>query len=215
MTPAGGRPPYATCDLRYAIRHPPPNLGNFVPGRVAYSMRYRFEDLLPEVQTSVFIAPGAAVIGDVRVEEDSSIWFGTVLRGDVNHIRVGARTNIQDQTMVHVSKDTYPTIIGDDVTIGHKAMVHGCTVGHRVLVGMGATILDGCEIGDECIIGAGTLLLERTKIPPRSLVVGSPGMVKRPLRDEEVERIVLSAKHYAEMGRRYREGALVRLDAEG
>ena len=178
-------------------------------------MRYRFEDWLPEVHPSVFVAPGAAVIGDVTLGEDSSLWFGTVLRGDVNTIRVGARTNIQDQTMVHVSHRTHPTSIGDDVTIGHKAMVHGCTVGNRVLVGMQAVILDGCEIGEDCLIGAGSLLLEGTRIPPRSLVVGSPGKVKRELRDEEVARILLSAKHYADMARRYRDGALVRLEPEG
>jgi carbonic anhydrase/acetyltransferase-like protein (isoleucine patch superfamily) len=169
-------------------------------------MVHRYGDITPQIDPSVFVAPDARIIGDVHIGSGSSIWFGTIVRGDVHSIRIGARTNIQDQVMVHVSTGVWPTSIGDDVTVGHKVMLHGCTVGNRVMVGMSAIILDGCEIGDECIIGAGSLLLERTKVPPRSLVVGSPAVVKRPLRDDEVQRIVASAAHYAETARKYREG---------
>lgn len=171
------------------------------------SMLHRFGKAQPVIDPSVFLAPDCRVIGDVHIGAQSSIWFGTYLRGDVHYIRVGARTNIQDQTMVHVAGGKWPTVIGDDVTIGHKAMVHGCTVGNRVLIGMTAVILDGCEIGDDCIIGAGSLLLEKTKMPPRSLVVGAPAVVKRTLRDDELKRILESASHYAELAAQYKAGA--------
>ncbi|QRK06395.1 gamma carbonic anhydrase family protein [Archangium violaceum] len=156
----------------------------------------RFKDKTPRVHPSCFIEDSAQVIGDVELGEDSSVWFNSVLRGDVNPIRIGQRTNIQDLTMIHVTSNRYATHIGDDVTVGHHVVLHGCTVGNRVLVGMGAIVMDGVEIGDDCIIGAGTLLTPGTKIPPGSLVVGSPGKVKRTLTDEERAFLLESAKHY-------------------
>lgn len=156
----------------------------------------RFRDQTPRVHPSCFVEDSAQVIGDVELGEDSSVWFNSVLRGDVNPIRIGRRTNIQDLSMIHVTSHRYATAIGDDVTVGHHVVLHGCTVGNRVLVGMGAIVMDGVEIGDECIIGAGTLLTPGTKIPPGSLVVGSPGKVKRPITDEERGFLLESAKHY-------------------
>lgn len=171
-------------------------------------MIYSFGEHRPQVHSSVFVAPDARIIGNVHVGIESSIWFGTLLRGDVDSIRVGARTNIQDQSMLHVSGGIWPASVGDDVTIGHKVMLHGCKVGNRVLVGMNSILLDGCEIGDDCIIGAGSLVLEGTKIPPGTLAVGSPCKVKRDLRDDERARILLSALHYIETSREYMAGAM-------
>ncbi|HYO53539.1 gamma carbonic anhydrase family protein [Archangium sp.] len=156
----------------------------------------RFRDKTPRVHPSCFIEDSAQVIGDVELGEDTSVWFNSVLRGDVNAIRIGRRTNIQDLTMIHVTSTRYATAIGDDVTVGHHVVLHGCTVGNRVLVGMGAIVLDGVEIGDDCIIGAGTLLTSGAKIPPGSLVVGSPGKVKRAITEEERAFLLESAKHY-------------------
>ncbi|MFY0522766.1 gamma carbonic anhydrase family protein [Archangium gephyra] len=156
----------------------------------------RFRDQTPRVHPSCFVEDSAQVIGDVELGEDSSVWFNSVLRGDVNPIRIGRRTNIQDLSMIHVTSERYSTSIGDDVTVGHHVVLHGCTVGNRVLVGMGAIVMDGVEIGDDSIIGAGTLLTPGTKIPPGSLVVGSPGKVKRTLTDEERGFLLESAKHY-------------------
>ena len=156
----------------------------------------RFRDQTPRVHPSCFIEDSAQVIGDVELGEDSSVWFNSVLRGDVNAIRIGQRTNIQDLTMVHVTSNRFTTTIGDDVTVGHHVVLHGCKVGNRVLVGMGAIVMDDVEIGDDCIIGAGTLLTPGTKIPSGSLVVGSPGKVKRALTDEERSFLLESAKHY-------------------
>ncbi len=169
-------------------------------------MIYRFGENTPQIDPSVFVAPGSHVIGNVTLGARSSVWFGSVLRGDVMPIHVGERTNIQDISMVHVTEGMYETRIGDDVTIGHRAMIHGCTIGDRVLVGMGATILDGAEIGDDCIIGAGALILQRTKIPPRSFVVGAPAVIKREVQEHEVQRILMSAIHYAELAQEYAEG---------
>lgn len=156
----------------------------------------RFRDQFPRVHPSCFVEDSAQVIGDVELGEDTSVWFNSVLRGDVNAIRIGRRTNIQDLTMIHVTSQRFSTSLGDDVTVGHHVVLHGCTVGSRVLVGMGAIVMDGVEIGDDCIIGAGTLLTPGTKVPPGSLVVGSPGKVKRSLTDEERTFLLESAKHY-------------------
>jgi len=143
----------------------------------------------PTIDPSVFVDDSAQVIGDVVIGAESSVWMQVVIRGDVNHIRIGRRTNVQDGTIVHVQNVTHPTIIGDDVTVGHGAIVHGCTIHDRVLVGMGAIILNGAEIGEDTIIAAGTLITERTVIPPRSMVMGSPGKVRRPLTDADVAMI--------------------------
>lgn len=144
---------------------------------------------LPVIQPSAYIDESAQVIGDVVIGAESSVWMQVVIRGDVNYIRIGDRSNVQDGTIVHVQHDTHPTVIGNDVTIGHGAVVHGCTIRDRVLVGMGVIILNGAEVGEDCIIAAGTLLTEGTVIPPRSMVMGSPGKVRRPLTDADVAMI--------------------------
>jgi carbonic anhydrase/acetyltransferase-like protein (isoleucine patch superfamily) len=151
---------------------------------------------LPVVHPTAFVDESAQVIGDVEIGPDSSVWMRVVIRGDVNSIRIGARTNVQDGTVVHVQRDTHPTRIGDDVTIGHGAIVHGCTIGNRVLVGMGAILLNGATIGDDSIVAAGALVPEETVTPPRSLIMGVPGRVRRGLSDEEVARVLASARSY-------------------
>ncbi|MBZ4417418.1 gamma carbonic anhydrase family protein [Myxococcus sp. RHSTA-1-4] len=163
-----------------------------------------FRGVSPHVHPSCFVEDSAQVVGDVELGEDSSVWFNAVLRGDVNPIRIGRRTNIQDLTVVHVTSKTHPTHVGDDVTVGHRVILHGCTVGNRVLVGMGAVLMDGVEVGDECIIGAGALLTPGTKVPPGSLVVGSPGKVKRPITEEERAFLRKSAEGYVHLAAEHR-----------
>src|SRR5215831_7263889 len=136
---------------------------------------------LPQIAVSAYIDPACVIVGDVVIGEEASVWPLCVIRGDVNYIRIGARTNIQDGSILHVMKDEYPLILGDDVTVGHAATLHGCTIMNRCLIGMRATILNGVVIGEGSIVAAGTLLTERTTVPPRSLVMGSPGKVKRTL----------------------------------
>ena len=156
----------------------------------------KFQNVIPAVNPSAYVDESAQVIGDVVIGAESSVWMNAVIRGDVNHIRIGARTNIQDLTMVHVMRDTHPTIIGDEVTVGHSAIVHGVTIEDRVLIGMGAVLLNGVHIESDCVIAAGTLLTEGTRIPARSLVMGRPGKVKRQLTDEEVAEIRWYADNY-------------------
>ena len=156
---------------------------------------------VPTVHPTAFIDQTAQVVGDVEVGAESSIWMNAVVRGDVNYIRIGARSNVQDNSVVHVMHGTHPTVIGDDVTVGHSAIVHGCTVANRVLIGMGAILLNGSQIGEDCIVAAGTLVTEGTVIPPRSMVMGSPGKVRRPLNDAEVASILEYSGNYV----RYRK----------
>ncbi len=151
---------------------------------------------LPNVHPTAYVDISAQVIGDVEIGADSSIWMNTVVRGDVNVIRIGRRSNVQDGTIVHVMHGTHPTHIGDEVTIGHAAIVHGCTIGDRVLIGMGATLLNGATVGEDSIVAAGTLLVEGMVVPPRSLVMGSPGKVRRELTDAEVAEILEYAARY-------------------
>lgn len=165
-----------------------------------------FQGIKPTIAGSAFIEETAVVIGDVVIGEDSSVWFNAVIRGDVHYIRIGSRTNIQDLCVVHVTHDTYPTILGDDVTVGHHVVIHGCTIKDRVLVGMGATIMDGAVIGEDCIVGAGALVTERTIVPPKSLIVGSPAKVKRPVTNEELAWIRESAQNYVRYSRQYLAG---------
>jgi carbonic anhydrase/acetyltransferase-like protein (isoleucine patch superfamily) len=155
-----------------------------------------YKDRLPEVHPSAYIDQSAQVVGDVTIGAHSSVWMTVVIRGDVNYIRIGERTNVQDGTVVHVMHDTCPTVIGNDVTIGHGAIVHGCTIADRVLIGMGTIVLNGVEIESDTIVAAGTLLPERARIPPRSLVMGSPGKVRRRLTDDEVASIRRYADNY-------------------
>ena len=155
-----------------------------------------YKGVHPRVHQTAFVDGSAQVIGDVEVGEESSVWMHVVLRGDVHWIRVGRRSNVQDGTVVHVMNRTHPTTIGDEVTIGHGAIVHGCTVKDRVLVGMGAILLNGVEVGEDSIVAAGTLIVEEARIPPRSLVMGSPGKVRRSLSDAEVASILDYASRY-------------------
>src|SRR4030095_13991847 len=155
-----------------------------------------FRGVLPRVHPTAFIDDSAQVIGDVEIGEESSVWMSAVIRGDVHRIRVGKRTNLQDGTVVHVMNQTHPTTVGDNVTIGHGAILHGCTIEDRCLIGMGAILLNGAQIGTGSIVAAGTLVVEEMKVPPRSLVMGSPGKVKRSLTDEEFENIQALADRY-------------------
>ena len=148
------------------------------------------------MHATAYVDQSAQVIGDVEIGAESSVWMNAVLRGDVHWIRIGARTNVQDGTVVHVMNATHPTTIGSEVTIGHAAVVHGCTIGDRVLIGMGAILLNGATVGDDSIVAAGSLLAERTEVPPRSLVMGSPGRVKRQLTDAEVASILQYSERY-------------------
>ncbi|WP_457608496.1 gamma carbonic anhydrase family protein [Nitratifractor sp.] len=166
-------------------------------------MILEYKGLSPKIGDGAWIAPGATVIGDVEIGEDSSVWFGCVVRGDVHRIRIGARTNIQDLSMIHVAhykkpdkSDGHPTIIGDDVTVGHRVMLHGCAIEDACLIGMSATILDGAVIGKESIVGAGALVTGGKVFPPRSLILGSPARVVRQLTDDEVAELYASAKRY-------------------
>jgi carbonic anhydrase/acetyltransferase-like protein (isoleucine patch superfamily) len=145
----------------------------------------------PVIPPSAFLAPTATVIGDVVLGEDASLWFNVVVRGDVNSIRIGDRTNIQDNSTIHVHVDDHPTVIGSDVVGGHNILLHGCTVGDRVLIGMGSVLMDGVQVGEESIVGGGSLLTPGTRVPPRSLVTGRPARVVRPVTDEEVETLIL------------------------
>ncbi|WP_152184152.1 gamma carbonic anhydrase family protein [Sulfurimonas indica] len=173
-------------------------------------MLHKFKDITPRVKEGTWIAPSADVIGEVTVGKDCSIWFSCVVRGDVHYISIGDRTNIQDLSMIHVThykngdKSTgNPTIIGNDVTVGHRVMLHGCTIEDACLIGMSATILDGAVIGKESIVGAGALVTKNKVFPPRSLIVGSPAKVVRELNDEEVAELYASAKRYVEFKKDY------------
>lgn len=159
-----------------------------------------FRSILPTVHESAYVDQSAQVIGDVHIGPESSVWMNVVIRGDVHSIRVGARTNIQDGTIVHVMRDTHPTVIGDDVTIGHGAVVHGCTIEDRCLIGMGAILLNGCRVGTGSIVAAGAVLPEGMVVPPGSMVMGLPAKVRRALTPEEDASI----KWYADNYVRYR-----------
>ena len=158
----------------------------------------------PTIHSSAWVVPGATVLGDVILEEESSIWYGAVLRGDINRIIIGPRSNVQDNAVVHVDTD-YPTAVGELVTIGHTAVVHACTIDNEVLVGMGSIILDDVEVGARSIIGANALVTMGTKIPPGSLVLGSPAKIRRALTLEEQQDIARWAWSYVESAKKYRE----------
>jgi carbonic anhydrase/acetyltransferase-like protein (isoleucine patch superfamily) len=170
-------------------------------------MIYHFEDQEPSLPEEYYVADSASVIGAVTLHNQASIWFGAVLRGDIEPIIVGERSNIQDNSVAHTSRNQ-PVILGDDVTVGHKVTLHGCRVGNNCLIGMGAILLDGCEIGDNCIIGAGSIIGMGKKIPPGSLAVGSPARVIRTLSDEDLDHIRGFATRYVALQARYRAGAL-------
>ena len=155
-----------------------------------------FKGISPTVDPSAYVDQSAQVIGKVVIGAESSVWMNVVLRGDVNDIRIGKRTNIQDLTLLHGMTGTHPTVLGDEVTVGHSAIVHGATVGDRVLIGMGAILLNGVHVEQDSVIAAGTLLTEDTRIPARSLVMGRPGKIKRQLTDIEVAEIRWYADAY-------------------
>lgn len=159
----------------------------------------------PEIHSSVFIAGGAIVIGDVKIGEESSVWFNTVIRGDVNYIRIGERTNIQDNSVLHVTSNTHPLVIGHDVTAGHGVILHGCTIKDRALIGMGSTVLDGAIIESDSFIGAGSLVPPGFKVPSGTLVMGVPAKVKRELSEKEIDDIKLSAVNYVRNSRNFIE----------
>ncbi len=162
-----------------------------------------FAGTSPRIAPGVFLAETCAVIGDVEIGEDSSVWYGVTIRGDVMPIRIGARTNIQDNTVLHVTSGKYGTTIGNDCTIGHAAIIHACEIEDRCLIGMGAIILDGARVGRGSLVGAGALVTPGTVIPPESLVIGSPAKVKRPINAAEREQIEYGARHYVELGHQY------------
>jgi gamma-carbonic anhydrase len=163
----------------------------------------RFEDKEPRLGLNVFVAEDALVLGEVTIGDESSIWYGTIIRGDVHSISIGSRTNIQDRCVVHVTTDTHPTRIGDRVTIGHGAILHGCTLGDRTLVGMGAIILDGVVVGEGSVIAAGALLPPGQTYSPGSLIVGAPGKVKRAVTAEELGWILQIADQYVTLSKRH------------
>lgn len=166
---------------------------------------FPYKGISPRVDPTVFVAPTASVIGDVSVGAESSIWYGTVIRGDVMAIRIGARTSIQDNTVMHATGGWAETVVGDEVTVGHSVILHGCRIGSRVLVGMGSIVLDEAEIGDGSLLGAGSLVTARTKIPPGVLAHGRPAKVARDLKPEELENILEASRLYVRYGREHRE----------
>lgn len=162
-----------------------------------------FNGKSPKIHETAFVAENAVVIGDVEIGEDSSVWYGSVLRGDVNYIRIGARTNIQDASVIHVTTAIFPTVLEDEITVGHRVTLHGCYVESNCLIGIGSILLDGVRIGRDSLVAAGSLVTPNTQIPPRSLVMGSPAKVKRELTDEEIKNIYHSARNYADLSRIY------------
>ena len=158
----------------------------------------------PKIPPSAFVAPGAVVIGDVTLGEESSVWYQCVARGDINRIVIGPRSNVQDGTVIHVS-DHFAAIIGADVSIGHRAIIHACEIGDETLVGMGATVMDGAVVGPRCVIGAGALVTKGMQIPEGSLVVGSPARIVRPLTAEERKQNASLAAKYVQVAKNHRE----------
>ena len=167
-------------------------------------MKYSLEGISVQIEGEVFIAPTATLIGNVLLKDQSSVWWGAVLRGDYERITVGERTNIQDNCIVHMDAD-FPVTLGNQVTVGHKAVLHGCTIGNNALIGINSVIMNDVVIGHDCLIGSNTLLTEGKQIPPRSLVVGSPGKIIRELNDEEVAEITEFSDRYVRNSKRYRE----------
>jgi carbonic anhydrase/acetyltransferase-like protein (isoleucine patch superfamily) len=169
-----------------------------IPLHMERKMIRTFSGRTPQVAASAYVDPQAVVIGDVTIGEDSSIWPGAVLRGDYHSIRIGARTSIQDNCVLHIQGESFPASVGDNVTVGHGAILHGCAVESNCLIGMGAILLNGSKIGTDSIIAAGTLIPEGMQVPPGSLLMGVPGKVRRAVTDAERAQIVTSAEHYVQ-----------------
>jgi gamma-carbonic anhydrase len=166
-----------------------------------------YKGQMPRIHPSAYIDPSAQVIGDVEIGEKSSVWCNAAIRGDVNFIRIGKKTNVQDGSVLHVTYQTYPLVLGDEITVGHGAVLHGCTIKDRCLIGMGAKILDGAVIGEECIIGAGSLVPEGKTIPPRSLTMGVPARVVRQVSDGELKRVLEGMERYIGEAEDYKKNA--------
>lgn len=167
---------------------------------------YALDGIAPQIDPDVgWIAPTAVLVGDIVVGAEAGIWFGVVARGDIETITIGARTNIQENTVLHTDRD-YPLVIGENCTIGHSAIVHGCTIGDNTLIGMGATVLNGARIGKNCLIGANTLITENKVIPDNSMVVGAPGKVIREIDAEGVRNLAASADRYVKNAKRFAAG---------
>ncbi len=166
-------------------------------------MILKFENKEPEIGRDVFVADTARVIGEVVLGDNASVWYGAILRGDIGKIVIGARSNVQDNSVLHITPPDYPVIIGEDVTIGHGVILHGCKIGSRSLIGMGAVVLDGVEIGEESIIGAGAVVPPGKHIPARSLVIGVPGKVVKQISDQDLRGIIENAREYMNLSRRY------------
>jgi carbonic anhydrase/acetyltransferase-like protein (isoleucine patch superfamily) len=166
---------------------------------------YALDAIVPQIDDSAWIAPSAVVVGDVVIGADVGLWFGAVARGDIERIRIGARSNVQENAVLHTDRG-HPLVIGEGVTIGHAAIVHGCTIGDNTLIGMGATVLNGARIGRNCLIGANALVTEGKKIPDNSLVMGAPGKVVRSIDAEGVAALTASADRYVENARRFAAG---------
>ena len=165
-------------------------------------MRYQLGNLVPQVDASCFVAPNASVIGNVELKPNASVWFNVVMRGDMDKITIGANSNIQDGSILHVDKG-FPIHVGEQVTVGHKVMLHGCTIGDLSLIGMNAVVLNGAKIGKGCIIGANSLVTEGMEIPDGHLALGSPAKVIKPLDEKAQKLLAMSAAHYVENGQRY------------
>lgn len=165
-----------------------------------------YRGISPRISGDVFIAPGAFVIGDVSIESGSSIWFNTVVRGDVHSIRIGSCTNIQDNTVVHPTGKYYPVTIGDRVLVGHGAVLHGCTIEDECFIGMGAVILDGCRIGKGSVVAAGSLLPPGFEVPPGTVVMGSPAKIRKKVGEQERAMMEQGWPHYVQLAAEYRDG---------
>lgn len=173
-------------------------------------MIYEFNGKIPEIDESAFIAPSAEIIGDVKIGKSTSIWFQTLVRGDVNYIRIGDNCNIQDQTLIHVSKDLYPTIIGNNVSIGHKVTLHACTLKDNSFVGIGATVMDDVEIGEYSFVAAGSLVTPGKKFPSGVLIMGRPAKIVRDVTDKDREMIDRTARNYSKYKDNYKNPEIFR-----
>ena len=183
-------------------------------GPVPEALILSYAGKTPKIGEGVFLAPTSVIIGDVELADGASVWFGAVLRGDIGKIRIGQRSNIQDLACIHMTEGLSDTIVGDDVTVGHNAVLHGCVIGDRCLIGMGAILLDNAVIGEGSVIAAGTLIPPRTVIPPRSLVRGNPGKVIREVNEKEAGMGVFGADHYLSGARVYQAEILARRAAK-
>lgn len=164
-----------------------------------------FQGKTPKIHETAFVTEDAIIIGDVEIGKESSVWFGCILRGDVNYIRIGKRTNIQDASVIHVSRKDHPTVLEDEITVGHRVTLHGCYIESNCLIGIGAIILDGARIGKNSLVAAGSLVTPNTIIPENSLVMGSPAKVKRQMSEDEVKDLERFWQNYVKLQKIYRQ----------